>query len=587
MMSTWKFTLSLLLFFTPFLTRAQARIDESSIEKTIVVDPAGGGDYLSIRDAFTFLNEHPDLALKVLIQPGIYREKVTPLKPRSASATIIEGAAPDQVILSGADVWTDWNKAGKGRYWAPWPHDWGTAGEKIAHSTDFYDKHVRDELAKRTEMVWWGDERMLQVASEEELKPGSFFVDEAADRLWLQVPKGGKLRRTEVQVSVRHQLVWFRQVNNLILRNLNFVRAANGSQHGSGRFAVAIFGNTEEGNFRVPENHSKQILIENCRFRENNSAGITFANYEQVSLRNCDFSDNGISGAGISRLRYVHVSGCSFNRNNWRIGSYGNFYDWVPAGVKFLQCADMLIENSEYMDNLATGLWLDWQLESINIRNIKANGNAGPGLYMEASSGPFFVDSSEFIGNGTLINNGVNHGGILIAESRNVTVNNCLIAENSHGQIVVRSTKRGGGVGGYFSGERFDGSVRDITIVNNTLIGKSITPPDHVRAEWFEPERQSSGGLIMSSTHTKEPWFQEFFLSSLWAEGNTYYHPDTEAVFSVGKNWGWERITLSEWQKRYGLDRHSIWKQPESPMPAAERMSQEERPDLGKADRRP
>jgi len=555
----------LLLILTPLLAWGQARIDETSIEKTVVVDPAGEGDYETIREAFTFLNENPGLAVKVLIQPGIYREEVTPLKPRQAAATIIEGAEPDQVVLSGADVWEEWTEEGEGRYWAAWPHNWGTAGEKIAHSNDFYDKHVTDEIAKRTEMVWWGDERLKQVDKKEALIPGSIFVDEEEDKLWLLPPEGESVEDAHIEVSVRHQLIWFRQVNNLVLRNLNFVRAANGSQHGAGRFGVAIFGNTEEGNFRVPENHSKHILIENCQFRENNSAGITFANYEQVSILNCKFSDNGISGAGISRLRYVHVKGCTFRGNNWRIGSYGNFYDWVPAGVKFLQCADMLIEDSEFKENLATGLWLDWQLENVTIRNIKANQNAGPGLYLEASSGPFFVTHSEFTGNGTLINNGVNHGGILIAETRNVTVTHCLIAENSHGQIVVRTRKREGGVGGYYSGDRFDGSVRDVKIINNTLIGKTITPPDHVRAGWFKPEEQSSGGLIMSSTHSKEPWFEKYFLSTLWAEGNTYYHPDTDAVFSVGTNWGWDRITLSEWQKQYGLDLHSNWELPNEP----------------------
>lgn len=535
----------------------QARIDESTVTRTIVVDPSGAGDCKTIGEAFAFLNKNPDLAVKVLIKPGVYREKVTNVDPRTAKATIIEGVDPEKVIITGADVWKDWADEGEGRYSAAWPHDWGITDKKVAHSKDFYDKHVTNEVAKRTEVVWWADTRMEQVGSLEALKAGSFFVDEAGDKLWLMPPAGKSIQDAEVEVGVRHQLAWFRQVNNLVLRNLTFQRAVNGSQHGLGNFAVAIFGNTAEGNFRVPTNVSFHLKIENCRFIESNASGITAANYENVSILNCDFSDNGISGTGMSRLRYVEVKGSRFARNNWRIGGYAKFYDWVPAGVKFLQCADMLVEDSVFEDNLATGLWFDWQLERINVRNIKASNNAGAGVYMEASIGPFLITDSEFVGNGKLQNNGVNHGGILIAETRNVTVNNCLIADNSHGQVVIRSMDRPG-VGGYFSGERFDGSVKDIALLNNRMIGKTIAPPEDIRASWHTPDLHS-GGLIMCSTHTNSPLYEEHFLTTLWASGNSYYHRDVEAVFSTGLNHGWKRVTLQEWQKKYGLDLDSNW----------------------------
>lgn len=551
--------LSLLLTLTllPATLWGQAQIDESTIKRSIVVDPSGGGDCKTLGEAFSFLNKNPDLPIKVLIKPGIYREPVTKVDPRKAAATVIEGTDPEKVIITGADIWKDWKDEGKGRYSAPWPHDWGITDKKVAHSKDFYDKHVTDEVAKRTEIVWWGDDRMWQVNSLEELKAGSFFADEAGDKLWLMPPAGQSMGKVQVEVSIRHQLVWFRQVNNLVLRNITFQRAANGSQHGDGRFGVAVFGNTAEGDFRVPSNVSFHLKIENCRFIENNSSGLTAANYENVSIINSDFSDNGISGAGISRLRYVELTGSRFKRNNWRIGGYGKFYDWVPSGVKFLQCADMLIEDSVFEDNLSSGLWFDWQLERINVRNIKSNNNAGAGVYMEASIGPFVITDSEFIGNGKLQNNGVNHGGVLIAETRNVTVNNCLIAENSHGQVVIRSMDRPG-VGGYFSGERFDGSVKYVALLNNRMIGKTIVPVDEVRASWHTSELHS-GGLIMCSTHTQSPLYEEHFLTTLWASGNTYYHPDVEAVFSTGLNHGWKRVSLNEWQKKYGLDQSSSW----------------------------
>jgi len=531
----------------PMLSAA-AQIDESSVTKTIVVDPAGKGDVTTLSAAIDLLNAEPDVAMKVILREGVYREEVNVIKPRTASATILEGEG--KVVISGADVWTDWTEE-DGLLFAEWPYDWGLAA---------YDNHykIKNDLGRRCEIVRVNDSRLTQVASKNEVTDGSFWVDEEGDRLWMKLPKDLTLEDAVVEVSVRQQLFWARQVNNLVLRNLTFAHAANGVQHEvEGRFAVAVFGNSASGSHHELENVSHHLLIENCHFTGNNSSGATIGNYHHVRLHRSSFSDNGNTGTSPSRMRYLEISECRFNDNNWRVGGYGKFYDWAPAGTKIWQCADVLIRDSEFLRNKAAGLWLDWQHERFVIRNIKANDNYSAGLYIEASIGPFLVADSEFKRNGHTAYHGTNHGGVLIAESRHVTLTGNDIADNSHGQVMIRTRPRED-CGGFYNGKRFAGSVMYTTITNNRIHGTRVEPRKEIQTEWFQGDRMEAGLIVMSS-HSAAPTYKSDFLTTLWSQGNTFSHTGTMKGFSDGGDYGFQYITLEDWQKRFGQDSQSTW----------------------------
>ncbi len=537
--------LSLLL---PTLCLARAVIDETSVVKTIVVDPAGGGDVVTLSEAIELLNAEPAVAMKVLLKEGVYREKVTVLKPRTASATVVEGEG--NVVISGADVWTDWTQK-DGHYVAEWPYDWGLAEYD-------HNYHIKDDLGRRCEMVRVNDKRLSQVASRDAITPGSFWVDEEGDQLWMKLPEGLEMEDALVEVSVRQQLFWARQVNNLVLRNLTFAHAANGKQHKvEGRFAVAVFGNSASGSHHEHDNVSQHLLIENCTFTGNNSSGATIGNYHYVHLHRSRFDDNGNTGTSPSRMRFLEISECSFNDNNWRVGGYGKFYDWAPAGTKIWQCADVLIRDSEFLRNKAAGLWLDWQHERFVIRNVKANDNYSAGLYIEASVGPFLVADSEFKRNGHTAYHGTNHGGVLIAESRHVTLTGNEISDNSHGQVMIRTRPREN-CGGFYTGKRFAGSVKHVTLTNNRIHGTRVEPRKEVQTEWFQGDRMEAGLIVMSS-HSAAPMYKSDFLTTLWSQGNTFSHTGRMKGFSDGDDYGFQYVSLEDWQKRFGQDSQSSW----------------------------
>ncbi len=542
----------LILIFAPLLS-ASVQIDENSVQKTIVVDPSGKGDVKRIRDAIDLLNAEPEVAMKVLIREGVYREEMKIIKPRTASATVLEGEG--KVVISGADVWSDW-KEENGLLYADWPYDWGLA----AFDNNY---NIKNDLGRRCEIVRVNDKRLTQVASKEEVGPGSFWVDEEGDRLWMRLPEGLSLEQALVEVSVRQQIFWARQVNNLVLRNVTFAHASNGKQHSvEKRFAVAVFGNSATGSHHEHDNVSQNLLIENCIFTGNNSGGASIGNYHHVHLQRCSFSDNGSAGSSPARMRFLEISECSFNDNNWRIGGYGKFYDWAPAGTKIWQCGDVLIRDSEFLRNQAAGLWLDWQHERFVIRNIKANDNYSAGLYIEASVGPFLVQDSEFLRNGHTAYHGTNHGGVLIAESRHVTLAGNEIGGNSHGQVMIRTRPREN-CGGFFNGKRFAGSVKHVTITNNRIWGTRVEPPKEVQVDWFQGDRMEAGLIVMSS-HSAAPMYRSDFLPTLWSQANHFSHTAKETVFSIGGDYGFEMISLEEWQKQFGQDSQSGWQKRKS-----------------------
>lgn len=544
-----------LAYFLLSTVSAQAQIDESIIKKTIRVSQDGESEFKTLKSAFEYLEKNPKEPVKVIIAAGTYREGGIRLSNRSA-VTVIEGEAPGKVIISGSDIWKDWKDEGNGKYTKPWNFNWGLAK---------YDSNyrIRHDLGRRCEMVFYDGQKLKQVKDTASLVAGTYAVDEDKDLLWMMPPEGGDPNVATVEVGVRSELIRCHDIDNFVFRNLTVQHAVNSSLHGDTQFNFAIFGQPDSKNDDTIDNFPgrdlcENIVIENCTFHWNNNSGMIIANSRYVTLKNNQFNDNGFSGLQATRLQDYVIDGCDLNRNNWRIGAYGGFTGWAPAGTKILFSRNGLIQNTRFLDNHATGLWLDFGHEFITVKDCTMSGNAEEGLYLEASAGPFTVENCTIINNGTRSSEGFS-GGILIAESLNITIKNCLIADNNYYQIGVRTRDREDS-SGYYGATVFSGKVRFVTLLDSTLIGKTV----HQKNEpsfYNDTVDHRSGGLIMMHTHGgTNTYFPEFFIPTYIGSGNTFYHPDREAVFSNGQNHGFERVDLNAWQEMTGQDKDAIWK---------------------------
>ena len=240
-----------------------AVIDESVVARTYHVDPVRGDD--------SFDGSSPERAFRTLaagvaaarssvvegtptrlrLQPGIYRESVTADfdagKGRD-TLLVIEGAAKDQVILEGADVFPaeGWTDLGDGLYSHDWPYSFG----------HYFLNNANQILeSQRAEMVFVDGEPLLPRIVENHryvndprrarekrydylgfrdpaatLEPGTFAVAEREEngrRLFVRLPALASIERSRIEVSVRPSALVLRNKGNLVLRNLVVRRAAN------------------------------------------------------------------------------------------------------------------------------------------------------------------------------------------------------------------------------------------------------------------------------------------------------------------------------------------------------------------------
>ena len=246
--------------------------------------------------------------------------------------------------------------------------------------------------------------------------------------------------------------------------------------------------------------------------------------------------------------------GCSFDNNNWRLGLWGGVYGWAPAGTKQLFLADSAFRECTFRNNYAVGLWLDFGHENVLVEDCIMADNSDTGLYIEASAGPVTVKNTRVVRNAYQPYTFPEAGGLLVAESMNVTIERCYIADNLHYQIGIRSRERKSS--GYWSGTIFDGHCLNLNLSRSTLIGGVVYRDTNV-PDWYK-ELQGTASLMGRQLHSNEESYKRW-LKTYVADRNTFAHRFTEEAFGTGPKNGFERINLSDWKSLTKQDKHSRW----------------------------
>lgn len=493
-------------------------------------------------------------AIHLTVSPGIYREGALTILESTTPITIESSDPAEEVVISGADVWTDWQQSGEFLR-AKWPYKWG---DYSLNGWPPGELRELQEVGKRSEMVFVNGKLLRQVMAGQELKRGQFAVDLEKETLTLRLPRGVDAQNAMIEVSTRPNLMFVGPTPGLTLRDLVFTQANNSDTHqGFGSWAVLIAGEADTPSGGAPilvdedRNFIRNILIEDCRFEWNNHGGLTMANVIGLRVFDSSFNNNGSSGAGVNRGKDVLWEDCTFDANNWRIGKWGKTYGWAPAGTKQLFMADTTFRRCTFNRNYATGLWMDFGNERILIEDCEMAENWYVGFYFEASLGPCLVKDSIIARNAISEKHDFATGGVLFAESKNLTLENNIIADNANWQIGVRSRERESS--GYWSKVRYDGLCEHL-IVNNNLIRGGYYAPSAV-PEWFG-EKHRISTLIGASTHSNQEWYKKL-IPTYVGDNNTFVQGNSLELFSEGGDYGLDRVTLTEWQEMTGQDLNS------------------------------
>ena len=451
-----------------------------------------------------FANRRKGLGTRVLLQPGTYREAVNRFangSEKSGKLIVIESVVPGEAVVSGSDVWTDWNCSG-GVCSHTWPYNWGTAHNpyKEEEGIDI------GPLALRSEMVVIDGGNLNQHMSRSELTSGSFAVDEGANKIYVKPPSGVDMNRAEVEVAVRGVLFRAGGLNNLVLKSLVFEHSAT-----SFRKDAAVVLSWQD-----------DVLLDDVTIQWNGQRGLWMGG-DNYTLRNTTMNHNGGDGFEGWKLRDLLMEDTESSYNNWR-GDRGGYYTWSVQ--KLLLVHGALIKRHKAVGNLSRGIWLDSDMVDVVIDGAYSCNNKIDGIHIEAVQGPVVVKNSTFCDNGI-------HGVHLLA-SEGVTLENNTISGNNQRAIEVVSGSR---VRYDFeTGKKYTLFNKDWKVRNNKVSGNDLL--------WF---------VRLYGSELSD------FMNTSSFDGNTYSHSSADAAFKVS-GFSYDNLTFSQWQSKTGKDGSSTFR---------------------------
>ena len=451
-------------------------------------------------DAAFTLRRREGQGARVLVYPGTYRESINTVYANVGDALIvIESLEPRQAIISGSDVWVNWACSG-GICTKTWPFDWGTDVNPWAKSIEI------GPLARRREIVFVNGKNLDQHLSLGALTPGSFFVDEVANKIHLMPPSGVNLAQATVEVGVRGQLLRAQALHHVVLKGLVF-------QHAASPFRTSAVDIVDQRN----------VLLEDCEIRWNGQGGLSLLGHD-LRVRDCEMSNNGGSGVTSTRSTNVSLTDTETAANNWR-GYRVNYMTWA-VGHKFSRVHGLTITRHRSVDNMTRGLWLDTDVKDAVLVDLYLCGNKKDGIFLEALQGPVTIRNSVMCHN---VNAGI-LGGTVVG----LTLEGNRVEHNAGDQIRIsgRSDRK---ITDWRTGQVMYLHNEGWRVHGNTVTG-------------------SGSELLYETTLPLTNWNHLISTSSI--DGNRYVQPDASKVFRVG---GGGLVTFSEWRSRVSDEANSTF----------------------------
>jgi len=493
-----------------------ADVPEEKVKVVLHVNGANGSDEndgsaakpfktISKGVAAALENKKRGVGSKVLIAPGVYRERIKiRVKGKDTDAPlVIEAAERGRVVVNGSDVWDGWERKGDSNvYTHAWPYRWPPARNPWKKRWNVRMKPI----CLRREMIFVDGKALRQVLDAKDLDEGCFFVSEKDGLVSIRLSEGERPDDHVIELGVREWLFSAGGVNRLVVRGIEFRQAGN-----------YLLGAA------VGFNGCNDLLVEDCRILWNNGRPLGGGKMRNVTIRRCVINHNGYT-AGMSKITNFLFEDVETSYNNWR-GDWGDFRGWDAAGIKLLIMRDVLIRRHRSVGNFTRGLWFDWNNKRVIIDGCVWSRNVKDGLFIEANQGPFLVHDCVSSFNGT--------DGILSTNSMNVTLDSNILYGNGRAQLCV-----GGRVDRVVQ-DRDYGTEKPIlcrnwTLRNNIIVSTSPDAPAIRVPDW------------------------DFFLRTLCAEYNLYHHPKAEAAFQLGPM----RLGMEKWRAVTVQDADSMFADP-------------------------
>jgi hypothetical protein len=517
----------------PQLARAQAAVNENLETAFLFVDAAKGSDSnpgtqaqplktISAASAIANANNYHAIGTHISINPGIYRETVSIFgnQYNTPAPITFEGSGAN-VIVSGSIPYTNWQtySGNASIYTTAWPNNWGTCAPNQDGTSPF-----EQEIVLRREMIFVNGVMLTQVLSIGQMKPGTFFVGESANLVYVWPAAGIDMSTADVEVATLPELLHVVNRNNLVFRGLSFVHA-NSCRDTN---AVYIAGN------------SKNILFEGDSFRWNNAVGIHFFSpVTNFTVQNSNASHNGQSGMMSVQTKFGLWQSVTTSFNNWR-GAQGAYYYWNSGGMHFFSDHQHTINGATIAYNQTHGIHFDTDNANITATNVLTAQNLAIGIAVEKSEGPVAISSSTFCSNNLGVKlNYLYQSGLVLRNSELVTLTNSNFYNNQVSQISVIGQKGGIEITNWETGLTKNLLTQNFTHTGNTL------------------EAVGSQQVFSDSYLGGTDW--TLFQTTLNSNKNTWWNGTTSTAFVVPVS---QIHPFSGWQTVTGQDSLSNWSKP-------------------------
>jgi len=517
------FFLLAILALAGIRTHAQANINEN--QKTyLYVDAGKGSDGNSGASNLPFktiqaavnkavTNIKNKIGTKVVINAGVYRETVTIPAVQTGVPLTVEASTTGTAIIAGSNVLTGWDRdAGSTAiYTHSWIYNFGECAVPSGWPPSFAP------VALRTEMIFVNSVPLTQVMSYGDLRPGTFYVNEAADAIHVAPAANTNMATAVVEAAVRSQTLNMEGASNVVLRGLVLRHAAT-CINGSGATIT----------------NSTNVLLDHMQALWNNWGGLAINSSTDITVQNSIASYNG--GVGLQANKDTN-SLYSFNEtdyNNWR-GAQGAIYDWGMGGIKLMEMRTATVQDHYSYRNQAQGLWFDTDNQNVTINNATLAGNVMAAFQIERNEGPVVVENS------TVCSSGV---GINVLTSEKLTIKDNVFYNNGgtnkyQSEIFIGGTNGGQTITNWQTGASYDLFTTGTVLTGNTF------------------EDASSGQDVFGTYLSGNDWTK--FADSLDASSNRWYDPNTTSAFKIEDG---KFVTLSGWQSATGTDYSSDWALP-------------------------
>ncbi|HEY0951637.1 right-handed parallel beta-helix repeat-containing protein [Nocardioides sp.] len=343
----------------------------------------------------------------VVVRGGSYHETVT---VPAGKRLDLRAAPGERVWLDGSERVGSWQRSGDGWVHHGWTvtfdhsptYTWG-APDGTEPSWSFVNP--AHPMAAHPDQVWIGGVAQRQVSSRAELAPGTFFVDESGDDLYLGSDPTG---RTVLASTLAKALS---------------IRSAGTTLDGIGvrRFAPSV---PHMGAVTV---EAPDVTLRRMVVSRNATTGL-FVAAAGALLDRVKVLGNGMLGLGATYADGIRVRHLVSRRNNTERFNAAP----VAGGVKIDRTRGALVRGAVIRDNAASGLWFDESARDITVLDSTIRGNAKHGLSLEISAGATVADNV-IAGNGGY--------GIKVNDTSDVTIWNNTIVRNDRPLNIVQDDR--------------------------------------------------------------------------------------------------------------------------------------------------